>query len=324
MTYPQQFSQQPAQVPGGFVQPAQYPAAPQQQYAAPPQYGQFPAPQGYPQQQYAAPAAPPVQGAAGSLDAFYSQTATGGGQSLTFNQVGQYVDAVIARDVTNADVQHQTEKNTNKLKFFKDGSPMFVLVLPLLLPNGEPATHYVKGPSREALNAAMAKAGLSAGTAPKGGDRLRITLAKLTPTSFGSPRKDYSYEYARAEQAGSGMNTAQQFATSQQPAQPAPQAPQGQAFVQAAAPEVAQVTAQQMAQFAQAMPQFAGQPAGVGPQPMPQAPMPGGFVQPQPEQVPTPGVAGPPAQGSFAPAGMTAEQAAAFQNLLGQAGQPGA
>lgn len=321
MTYPQQFSQQPAQVPGGFVQPGQYPAAPQQ-FGQPQYPQQFPAPQGYPQQQYAAPAAPPQQGAAGSLDAFYSQTSTGNGQALAFNQVGQYVDAVIARDVTNADVQQQTEMGSGKLKFFRDGSPMFVLVLPLLMPNGEPATHYVKGPSREALTEAMNKAGCPAGSAPKGGDRIRITLAKLAPTRLGSPRKDYSYEYARAEQAGSGMNTAQQF--SQQPAQPAPQAPQGQAFVQAAAPEVAQVTAQQMAQFAQAMPQFAGQPAGVGPQPMPQAPMPGGFVQPQPEQVPTPGVAGPPAQGSFAPAGMTAEQAAAFQNLLGQAGQPGA
>jgi len=336
MTYPQQYQPQ-QQVPGGFVPQEQFPQQPQQ-YGPPQGYGQ-PAPQYYPQQpaapqyapqgygqpapQYGPPAAPPQPLARGSLADFYSQPTVGGGKALKFNQVGEYVDAVFPRDVTDADVQQQTEMGSNKPKFFKDGSPMYQLILPLLLSDGNQTTHYVKGANRERLLEAMAAAGVPANTHPKKGDRIRITLAGMTPTGFGSPRKDMSYQYVRAEQAGGGMNTAQQFAPQQQ-APAAPQAPvqQPQQF----APQYPQ---QQFVQQAPAAPQqqFVQQapPPGVGPQPMPAAPVPGGFVPPAPQQPEiTPGAGFAPQQAPAAPgvpAGMSPEQAAAYQNLLGAMGQ---
>lgn len=343
MTYPQQYPgyQQPAPVApsqpmGGFVQqpppgygqpaPQGYYPPQQPQYAPPQQYAQQ-APQYYPPQ----PEQPPVP--TGNLDAFYNQPAVGGGKSLKFDQIGQFHDVVFARDVADSDVQAQMEVvppgMLSKAKKFKDGTQMYVLVLPLLTMDGQQATHYVKGPEREKLIEAMQRAGCTPDAdghyRPKKGDRGRVTLVSLTPTGFGQPRKDRDWHYVRAEQAGGGMNTAQQFAP-QQPA-PAPQAPAQQLSQPYGNGMYAPVQDPQQAtgpQYPAAHPQQTGYapPPANWQQGAPQQPM-GQFVQPAQEQYATPGAVAPPAaqQQFAAPQGMTSEQAAAFAQLTGQAVQ---
>jgi hypothetical protein len=301
------YAQQPAapqQVPGGFV-----PQAPQQGYQPAPQ-GYYPqqqfAPQGYPQQGYGQPApqppAPPL--AQGSLDAFYKQPTVGGGAALKFDTPGTTHVFVVARDVTDADVVQQTQMGTNIPATFRDGSPMYQLIVPVILPDGNAATWYVKGATREVLLEAMAKAGCPAGTYPKKGDAGRVTWASSRPTRFGNQAKIYTVDWTRADQAGGGMNTAQQFspAAQAQPAHPAGVA---------GATALAQPAPQQFQPQAPAQ-QYA---------PAPQQPQ--GFVQQAPEQpMATPGVAAPPA--GYMPQGMdpNSPEFAAFQRLLGQAGQP--
>lgn len=308
MSYPQQGY--PGQVPGGFVQQPQgqpqYQQAPPQQYAPPaPQYQQ--PQQGYyqpPVQQYAPPAPPTTPG---SLDTFYSQPAVGGGKALKFDVIGQFYDVVFPRDVVDSDVQQQmtfaAPGQPSVPKTFRDGSPMYHLILPLLTADGQPATHYVKGPEREKMIEAMQRAGVQPDAdghyRPKQGDRARITYTGQTPTGFGQPRKDRDWQYVRADQAGGGMNTAQQFAQTPVPAPVQPQYGPG-----APAASVPHVAGQYMP-----APQ-----APVGQQPMVQQ-------VPQPEQQFTPGAVTPPVQqAQAAPAGMTPEQFAAYQQLLGAAG----
>lgn len=308
MNYPQQGYQQ--QVPGGFVQqpgyqaPQQYaPPAPQPQYPQQPQYAPAPPPQ-----YYAPPAPPAPPTTPGTLDNFYNQPAVGGGKALKFDQIGQFHDVVFARDVVDSDVQQQmtfaAPGQPSVPKTFRDGSPMYHLVLPLLTMDGQPATHYVKGPEREKMIEAMQRAGVQPDAdghyRPKKGDRARITYSGQTPTGFGQPRKDRDWQYTPATSAGGGMNTAQQFA---------PQAPPAPAPVQ-----------QPLSQ-----PYGNGMYAQVTPGPQHPAGGPSGtmLAQPAPEQPQyTPGVAAPAPNGVQAPAGMTAEQFQAYQALLGQAGQP--
>lgn len=303
----------PQQVPGGFVQPQ----APQQGYAQPPAqqpYQPYPnvapgyappqqfAPQGYPLAGYGQPApqppAPPL--AQGSLDAFYKQPTVGGGAALKFDVPGTSHVFVVARDVTDADVVQQTQMGTNIPATFRDGSPMYQLIVPVILPDGNAATWYVKGATRETLLEAMAKAGCPAGTYPRKGDAGRVTWASSRPTRFGNQAKIYTVDWTRADQAGGGMNTAQQFSpAAQAPAQPAP---------------VQQPPAQQYA------PQVPGYGA-----PMPTAPAAPqqGFVQQPQEAVPTPGVSAPPAAAGLPNmANATPEQQAAYAQLLGMMGTP--
>jgi hypothetical protein len=309
-------------VPGGFVQqpqgygqpaPQGYPQQPQygqqQSYAAP-QYA--PAPQYYPQ-----PEQPPV--VPGNLDSFYNQPAVGGGKSLKFEQLGQFHDVVFPRDVADSDVQAQMEMTPPgvppRVKKFRDGSTMYVLVLPLLTMDGQPATHYVRGPERERMIEAMQRAGVQPDAdghyRPKKGDRARITYVGNTPTSFGQPRKDRDWQYVPATQAGGGMNTAQQFA-------PQPPAP---------APVHQPQQAPQVPGYGAPMPQMQQAPNGGVQQAYPPAQQPpmGQFVAPQPEQAqPTPGAAAPAQGGAYVPAGMdpSSPAFAAFQQLIGQAAQP--
>lgn len=327
MTYPNQYGQ-PQQVPGGFAPQPGYQAS--QQYAPPaasqqyqPQY----APQQFQQPQYYAPPVPEAPPApAGTLDSFYNQPAVGGGKALKFDQIGQFHDIVFSRDVVDSDVQAQmtfaAPGQPSVPKKFRDGTQMYHLVLPLLTMDGQPATHYVKGPEREKMIEAMQRAGVQPDAdghyRPKKGDRARITFVGQTPTGFGQPRKDRDWQYVPATSAGGGMNTAQQFAAPQPP--PAP--------VQAQ-----QFNPQNMAQLNSGNPQVQagygpggsqvpgyGAPMPVAQQPMPTSPAP----QPQ-EAPPTPGAAAPPAQpGTYVPAGMdpSSPQFAAFQQLLGQGAAP--
>lgn len=256
MSMPQQFPQpypQQQQFPqqGGYPQPQYQPQPPPQQYAAPQAY---PAPQGYPQPQ--APQGPPP--AAGSLDAFYSQPSAGFGPALKFAQPGVTHTIVVARNVTDADVQQQTMPGTNAPAFYRDGRPKFVMKVPALVqaspeyPEGR-AQWFVAGSARDELTRAMAEVG-----APRDPEKdavITITMTGTRPSGPGmNPSKTWAVQYQRPNGA----------APAAPPAQPAPQ--------QAPAP--------------QQMPMAGTQQAPAPPNGMYQAPQPQYAPQDQTQQFP--------------------------------------
>ena len=178
--YPPQYPQAPA--------PQQYapPAPPAQQYAPPPQAY-------YPPQAPQQPPAAPL--ATGTLDDYYSQPSAGSGPSLSWtdkqNQprpIGTTYAGIVSRDVTNADIQQQTDFRTQAPKFYRDGRPMFAMKVPLRVnpdvdfPEGE-ASWYVKGQARDELVRAMAEAGCDG--APKAGATIQIQLVQRRATGAG-------------------------------------------------------------------------------------------------------------------------------------------
>lgn len=287
-----------------YPQQPGYPPQQPQQYA-PPVQQPYP-PQAYPAQQYAppqyaapqqAPAGPPP--AAGSLDDFYNQPSASSGPSLSFKdkQIGfQYV-GVVARDVTNADVQQMTDFTTKAPLFYRDGRPKFAMKVPLRVqpspefPEGE-ASWYVKGQARDELVRAMAEAKASE-PAPKAGATIVITLAGRRPSGAGmNPANVFQVQYhpTDAGQQGTGAPS------------PAP-VPQ-QAPVQQYAPPV------QMPAYDGGQP--IGQPQQVQPQYAPQQAQPGIPQGAQPVQQPAP-------QGQLQmPADFNAEQQALMARITGQ------
>lgn len=226
--YPQQYPQQPQQQP--------YPQQPYQQPFQPP---------------YAPPQAPQQPLATGSLEDYYGQPSVGGGPSLSWKDkpIGTSYAGIVARDVTNADVQQQTNMRTGQPEFYRDGRPKFVLKVPLKLqpspefPEGE-ATWFVKGQARDELVRAMTEAGQSG--SPKAGAGIVVTLTQRRPTGQGmNPANIVAVRYVPAEQ----MNGGQQPAPQQAPAQPAPQtqppaSPQSAPAQQPAPQQVPQQTPQ--------------------------------------------------------------------------------
>lgn len=297
--YAPQFPGYPPQAPAQVAQP-QY----AQPYAPPAQpVGYPPQPQGYgiPQQQ--PPAVPLAQG---TLDDFYSQPSTGGGPSITWSTNGipkpdgTAYAGLVARDVTNADIQQQTDPKTNQPKFYRDGRPMFVMKVPLRVqpsqehPDGE-ATLYVRGQLKDELTRAMAEAGADA--SPRAGDTLVVTLVQRKPSRGGGmPSNVFAVQYAAAL-AGAAPQGAQAPAP-----RPVAQAP--------AAPPVAPQPVAQAPQYPPAPPvapqQYAAPPVVQAPPAQAQAPAPQP-VAPQAQVVP--GLATPP--------NLTPEQAQLFAQLSG-------
>lgn len=305
--------------------PQGYPAQPQQQFPQQPPAQQFvpqpqfapgfPAQQGYPPAQFAPPAAPLAQG---SIDDFYSQPSTGGGKSLSFAQVGVTHVGIVTRAITAGDIQQQTDTRGNP-QTFRDGRPKFVMKVPLQLLQPSPeypdglATWFVKGQARDELVRAMSEAGAPAGP-PEAGAVIQITHTGTRSAGPGmNPAKLFAIQYRRPD--GSAPAAVQQPQAPAQPVAQAPMQPQFQqpqapaqpsAFTQAVQPELAQLQAQQAAQFAQA-----GAPA-VPQQPAPQQPAPQATGFPPPAQP-----AAAPA-GLQAPANMTPDQAALLARITGQ------
>lgn len=237
MTYP---NQQPQFTQPGYPQQPPPPGYPPQGYQAP-----YP-PQGYPAQYPPqipqAPAQPPAQPLArGSLDAFYNQPVMGGAPNISkffkdpadptgraLKQFGTYIDVVVARNATHADVRQQTDLKGNP-KTFKNGDPQFVLVVPLTVapspefPEGE-ASWWIKGRVSEELKRAMSEAGVEG--APQGGARVRITLAGQRPIRNMSPETLYSLQYTPPQGGAPVPVTAppqpQEAPQAAQAAQPAP------------------------------------------------------------------------------------------------------
>lgn len=194
--YPQGYAPQQYPQPGYPAPPEGY--APQQfqqpQYAPPPAY-----PQGYPQPGY--PQAAPPAMAAGSLDAFYNQPSTGGGPALKFEVNTTHV-GIVARPITNADIQQQTNPQNQQPAFFRDGRPKFVMKVPMRVqpsqahPEGV-AQWYVAGAARDELVRAMAEAGAPEGP-PEAGAGISITCTGTRPSGVGmNPSKTYAIRYQR-------------------------------------------------------------------------------------------------------------------------------
>jgi len=314
---------------GGYPAQPGYPPAPQQQQY-PPQYPQAPAPpnQAYPPQQqqpYAQPypsqpypqqiQAPQQPLAQGGLDDFYAQPSAGSGPGISWtdkagNQrpIGMTFIGIVARDVTNGDVQQQTSPQ-GAPAFFRDGRPKFQMKVPLKqvamfdphgqqlptpdFPEGE-ATWYVRGQARDELTRAMAEAGCEG--APAGGAVVSITLVQRRPNGGGmQPSNIVQIRYQGPQGAAKSAEQSQV-----QPVPPGTGAPSP------APVPVQQAPVQQP--YVQQVPQPPAQPAAGYQQPVP-------AVQqtPQAQQAPAPGI----------PQGMDAEQAALFARITGQQ-QPGA
>lgn len=196
--YPQQ-PQYPVQ-PAYPQAPPQYPTYPQQPQQ-PAAYPQYPVQPQYP----VAPAAPPAPPAAGTLDAFYNQPGGGAGKAFSFHgkPVGTSYGGIVARPITNGDIQQQTDLNDkSKLRYFKDGRPMFVMVVPMLVqpspefPEGQ-AAWYVRGQARDELVRAMSEAGAPEGP-PEAGAAISVTLVGHRPSGAGlNPAHQYRIQYQR-------------------------------------------------------------------------------------------------------------------------------
>lgn len=265
----------------GYPAPQQYAPPAPQQYAPPaaPQYVP-PTQPGYPQGY--APQAPqqhqgPV-GATGSIDEFYAQPSTGGGKGISWKGKpdGTSYIGVVARDVSSADIQQDSDPMTKQLKFYRDGRPQFAMAVPLVLnhpdfPEGE-ARLFVRGQLRDELTRAMAAVGVTG--APKAGDTLQVTLthrkqgsgavpqnifAVVYTPAGGAPAAPQSVAQVPAQPVAQPVAPAQQYAAPAAPTAPAPQAPAAAPAPQAQlaapaglAPEqvalLAQMTGQQPAQ----------------------------------------------------------------------------
>lgn len=307
--YPGYPQQQPVQQPQQYAPPA-YPQAPPQQYA-PPQQFQQPA-YGAPQQQ--GPPAAPL--ATGSIDDYYGQPSAGGGPSISWKDkpIGSWYAGVVARDVTDADIQQQTDPQTKQPKFYRDGRPQFVMKVPLQIqpqdqsqaqafPEGE-GTLFVRGQMRDELVRAMKEAGASG--APKAGSAIVVQLSGKRNTGA-IPANQFSIRYqpANGEVSAAAAAPAQQPSPVEQP-QAQFQPPAQQPVQQFEQPQP------QGQQFAQGGPVQAPQPPA---QPQFQPP-----VQQTPQQFAQPAQQQAPAQPApfQAPSGMSADQQALLAKLTGQ------
>lgn len=216
---PQQFQPTMPQYPQGYPQAPQFPVNPG-----------YPAPATYPAQGYPHVPAQPLP--SGSLDDFFDQrSASGPSWKFKDKPIGTAYAGVVARPVTNADVQAQTDQAGN-VQTYKDGRPKFVMIVPMTFPptaehpDGQ-AGWYVKGQARDELSRAMAEAGAPAG-APEAGAAIRVTLVGHRPIPGFNPAFQYRVEYVRPQGAG-----AQQIPA----AAPVQQAPPMQAQAPMPAPQ---------------------------------------------------------------------------------------
>lgn len=187
--------------------PPQQPQYPQ----APPAQAYPPAPpQQYAQQPYAQAPQPPAQPLAqGNLDDYYSQPSAASGPSISWTDkqgtpkpLGTVYAGIVARDVTNADVQQQTDFRTQAPLFYRDGRPKFAMKVPLRVqpsaefPEGE-ATWFVKGQARDELVRAMAESHCDG--APKAGATVVVRLVHRRPSGAGmNPANVVAVQYTPA------------------------------------------------------------------------------------------------------------------------------
>lgn len=169
--------------------------------------------------------------ATGSLDEFFGAPSVSGGPSWTFKDkpVGTSYAGVVARAVTNADIQQQTTPGTGQPATYRDGRPKWVMRVPLLVqpdqvfPDGE-ATWYVTGQSRDELVRAMAEAGAPVGP-PEVGAGIQVTLMARKPSRVPgfNPSNQVSVRYTRPQ--GAATAEAQSSPSAMPTTQATPAAP---------------------------------------------------------------------------------------------------
>lgn len=255
--------------------PPQYPQAPQQGYPVTPPAPQYPgypvAPaQGYAPQQYAQQA-PPAPVANATIADFYNQPSSGSGPSIGWKTkqgldkpIGSWFAGHVSRDVTNGDIDQQT--NTAGVpQTFRDGRPKLQMKVGLKglttsegngdHPDGE-GTWYVKGLGRDELSRAMAEAGCPAGETPKAGAYVVVVLVGRRPNGAGyNPSNIVQVTYTPA--AGSApaapapaavpAQQPEQYAAPVQAPAPPPAAPVAPPAAPAAPPQVQQSPVQPVA-----------------------------------------------------------------------------
>jgi hypothetical protein len=275
----QQYPPQPP--PQQYVQPGQAP----QQY--PPTYAPPPYPQQYGQQPPQQPQQAPAQG---SIDDYYSQPSGSFGGAISWKDkpLGTTYAGIVARTVTNADIIHDSDPQTQQLKFYRDMRPKFVMKVPMLtqpsqeFPDGE-MTWFVRGQARDELTRAMQEAGVQG--APEKGAYLSITLVERKPQRQGNPANIVQVTYQPPQDQGSqgAVNPNPQAtiaASGGQPVEQPPVAAPPQQFQQQAAtapPQYAQAPQQPVqvpgatASY-QAPPQQQQAPQAQAPQGAPQPP----------------------------------------------------
>ena len=216
---PQGYPGQPP-VQQGYGQPYA-PPAPPQQYGRP--YGQpgYGAPQGYPQQ-------PPAPVVTGSMDAFQGQPQGGGAPGISFKDapIGHTVVMSVKRDARDSDVVQDTQPQNQGggLKTRRDGSPMWVLKVPVYVPQSQThpegeATLYVRAGIRDALADAYAGPVI-----PKAGDLITLTLTERKQGQGAIPKNIFR---AVVERNGQPVSSAPAQASAPAPqAPPAPPAPE--------------------------------------------------------------------------------------------------
>lgn len=181
--------------------------------------------------------------ATGSLDEFFNQPSVGGGPSWSFKDkpIGTRYMGVVARAVTNADIQQQTIPGSNQPATYRDGRPKFVMRVPMHVEadqtfvDGE-ASWYVTGQGRDELVRAMAEAGAPVGP-PEPGALVVVTLVARRPsrTPGFNPSNQISVRYTRPQ----GVETAAQPNDAQSPLS----GMAGESAASPAQPPVASVTA---------------------------------------------------------------------------------
>lgn len=316
--YPQP-AQQPAPPPpppGYQPQQQTYNPAPQPQYQPPAQgYGQPAYQQPPPPQSYGQPQPPQQPLPQVGIDDFYNQQSSGGGPPVSFAnwRVGQWMQAIVARDVNDGDIQVQTyhprHPQAGQVMTQRDGNPKTQMVVPLKVeptqewPAGE-CRLFVKGQMRDALFEAMGRAGYPKGVVPKGGDSFTLVFESESPMGGGlNDRKIYRFDYAAGpgnlpSTNGQAQAPAPAAQTPQPPTQPTPPPP-------APNPPAAQTPPPPPP--AQPGPPAPQPPAMPAPQPPPPPPPPGAAAQQ--EQPPAP----PSTDQAQLPPGMTPDQAAHFK-----------
>lgn len=259
MNYPQPpYGQQPQGYPGqqapNYAPQPGYPAQPQQQPYAP-NYGPYP-PQGV------QPQPEPVRG---TLQDFMNQPSTGGGPSLSFQHPGTSYTGTVIRNVTDADIQAQTDLITGTVGKYSDGRPKLLMKVPLLLHQPNPAypegvgVWYVKGNDRAELARAMEAAGAEAGP-PQAGDVITITYTHDQPGRRGmNPTKIKRVDYVKGNGVAPQMPQAQQAAPQPQYQAYTPQ-PQYRGTYSAPQPPQGAYYDPAQAQAMQAYQQATGQP----------------------------------------------------------------
>lgn len=146
--------------------------------------------------------------AAGSLDDFFSQPSVSGGPAWSFKNKpdGTTYVGVVARPVTDADIQQQTQPGSNIPATYRNGQPKFVMRVAMKVeatpefPEGE-ASWFVAGQSRDELVRAMAEAGVPAGP-PEAGATISVTLVGRRPskTPGFNPSNQVRIRYQRPAQ----------------------------------------------------------------------------------------------------------------------------